>query len=148
MSGVMTHELVIPNDTKYLATVREAVGDLIRKSQFPGDDLSRIILAVDEAVANIIEHAYASHNGGEAEIELVLHADLERFEVLVRDGGQRFDPDRIQTPDMETHVREGRKSGLGIFLMRKIMDQVNYRFRDDGSNELQMIKFANPGSRG
>ena len=42
MSGVMTHELVIPNDTKYLATVREAVADLIRRSEFPNDDLNRI----------------------------------------------------------------------------------------------------------
>lgn len=146
MLQTVQRELSIPNDTKYLATVREAIFDLIARSDFPGDDVNRIVLAVDEAVANIIEHAYHDQPNGEMEIGLTLHADAEKFEVIVADAGRQFDPHGVGTPNMEEHVRLGKKSGLGIFLMRKIMDQVSYRFRGSGANELQMIKFAKPSS--
>lgn len=146
MLQTVQRELSIPNDTKYLATVREAIFDLIARSDFPGDDVNHIVLAVDEAVANIIEHAYQDQPDGEMEIDLSLHADAEKFEVIVADAGRRFDPYRVDTPNMEEHVRLGKKSGLGIFLMRKIMDQVSYRFCGNGANELQMIKFAKPSS--
>jgi anti-sigma regulatory factor (Ser/Thr protein kinase) len=127
--------------------VREAVTELIRGSDFPSDELNRIVLAVDEAVANIIEHAYHDVPAGEREITLRLAADGDRFEILVRDSGRRFDPQKVLAPNMSEHVRQGRKSGLGIFLMRKIMDQVHYRFEEDGANELQMIKFSRPVAR-
>lgn len=142
MSGASDRELIIPNDTKYLSVVRETISETIRASEFPHADISRIILAVDEAVANIMEHAYERDTEGRGEIELRLHADRERFEVTVRDSGQAFNPDQVVAPDMDEHVRLGRKNGLGIFLMRKIMDQVNYRFEENGRNELRMIKFA------
>ena len=142
MSGAQERELTIPNDTKYLATVREAVTDIIRQSDFPTDNLNRIVLAVDEAVANIIEHAYRETDESESDIEVVLFADAERFEAKVVDFGQTFDPNAINDPDMAAHVRQGKKSGLGIYLMRKIMDQIDYQFTGTGQNMLKMVKFA------
>ena len=146
MPGAKERELSIPNDTKYLATVREAVADIIEHSDFPVDDLNRIVLAVDEAVANIIEHGYSNSAQSEADIEVKLYADNERFEVSILDFGQSFDPNEMNTPDMAEHVRQGKKSGLGIYLMRKIMDQIDYRFEGTGRNELIMTKYAKPGS--
>lgn len=148
IAGAKERELVIPNDTKYLATVREAVLDIIQQSNFPAVEVNRIVLAVDEAVANIIEHAYEADSMGEAEIGIHLHADEDRFAVCVSDTGRTFDPAQIMPLNMAEHVRKGHKSGLGIFLMRKIMDEVSYRFAESGRNELRMTKFARPGARG
>ena len=142
MSGAKEREVVIPNDTKYLATVREAVADIIRQSGFPTDDLNRIVLAVDEAIANIIEHAYENAYENDSEIEVQLYSDADRFEVSVVDFGQSFDPNLVNAPDMTEHVRQGKKSGLGIYLMRKIMDRIDYRFAETGRNTLKMTKFA------
>jgi anti-sigma regulatory factor (Ser/Thr protein kinase) len=136
-------ELVIPNETKYLSAVRDAVSTVVQESDFPTDDMHRIILAVDEAVANIMEHAY---EGRECESELTitmeLCADASKFEVVIIDSGNEFDPADIKTPNMMEHVAAGRRNGLGIFLMRQIMDEVKYTFVSGTRNELRMIKYV------
>jgi len=52
-----------------------------------------------------------------------------------------FNPESIPNPDMKDHVQRGHKKGLGIFLMRQIMDEVRYKFRDGVKNELTLVKF-------
>ena len=146
MGDAMTQahkDLVIPNDTKYLATVRESVRDVVKNSAFPDKDINRIILAVDEAVANIMEHAYENARAGDKlSIELKLDADATRFEVVIIDSGREFDPSEIDVPNMDEHVAQGKKNGLGIFLMRQIMDEVQYTFVQGFRNELRMVKYV------
>ena len=136
-------ELVIPNNTRYLATVREAVSDAVQESAFPDKDMHRIILAVDEAVANIMEHAYENREDeGELTIRMMVDADASKFEVVIHDSGREFDPSEIETPDITKHVAAGRRKGLGIFLMRQIMDEVKYTFVQGFRNELRMVKYV------
>lgn len=136
-------DLVIPNSTQHLATVREAVREVVANSAFPSKDVNRIILAVDEAVANIMEHAYEeAREKDQLTIELKLDADSTRFEVVIIDSGREFDPSEIDVPDMDEHVSQGRKNGLGIFLMRQIMDEVQYTFVQGFRNELRMVKYV------
>lgn len=143
MPEKMHKELVIPNKTKYLATVREAVCEVVKESAFPDKDMHRIILAVDEAVANIMEHAYENHEPeSELTINMALDADATKFEVIIRDSGKEFDPSDIETPNMEQHVAAGKRNGLGIFLMRQIMDEVKYTFVHGTKNELRMVKYV------
>ena len=54
----------------------------------------------------------------------------------------------MPAPNLKDHVREGRKHGLGIFLIRQIMDEVSYSTSDDGMNELRMVKFAKRPDKG
>jgi serine/threonine-protein kinase RsbW len=136
-------ELVIPNDTKYLADVRDAVSSAVQESAFPDADVHRIILAVDEAVANIMEHAFEGRESeSELTINMLLDADSTKFEVVIHDSGNEFDPAEIETPNMVEHVAAGRRNGLGIFLMRQIMDEVKYTFVQGFRNELRMIKYV------
>ena len=143
MTEHIHRELVIPNETQYLSTVRDAVNSVVHESDFPNDDVHRIILAVDEAVANIMEHAF---EGRESESELTitmsLDADETKFEVIILDSGNEFDPADIATPNMMEHVAAGRRNGLGIFLMRQIMDEVKYTFVNGYRNELRMVKYV------
>ncbi len=143
MSDPLKHIMRVPNSTVHLAAVREIVVELVERSRYPVKmDASVITLAVDEAMANIMEHAYQDDLDGSMEIELELTADGERFVVILRDQGKPFDPGSVEAPDLKQHVHEGRKHGLGLYLMRSVMDEVSYTFVEGGGNELRMVRFA------
>ena len=135
-------EFRIPNETRYLASVREAVREVVSKAGFPESELNRLTLAVDESVTNVMEHAYENDLEGELSIEIVLEVTARRFVACVRDWGNAFDPTAAPAPDLSTHVRDGRRHGLGIFLMRQIMDEVTYTSQPEGPNELRLVKSA------
>jgi len=134
-------ELVASNDTRYLVRIREVVRETAQQAPFDERDVNRIVLAVDEAVSNIIEHAY-DEPGQQGDIRVVLDADYNRFEVVIIDTGRQFDPAQIDVPDIAEHIRRGKKKGLGIFLMRQIMDEVKYTFVHGVRNELRMVKYV------
>ena len=136
----------IPNETSYLASVREAVREVVTRGEFPQELLNKLTLAVDESVTNVMEHAYEDDLEGELFIEIVLEAGPERFWAVIRDWGKAFDPTAIPAPDLRAHVDEGRRHGLGIFLMRQIMDEVTYTSHTDGHHELCLVKHAGPAS--
>ncbi|MBI3269139.1 MAG: ATP-binding protein [Planctomycetes bacterium] len=139
MSGeVYRDRIIISNDTRFLSLAREFIARMIRVSEINKVDESKIILAVDEAVTNIIEHGYESQKDGTIEMEIEAAPDI--FRVVIRDSGKEFDPNSIKDPDMTDHVKKGKKKGLGIFLMRQIMDEVKYVFKEGVQNELILVK--------
>lgn len=140
MGETLKDRLVVTNDTKYLIVVREFISRLVQQSRLSRDDENKIILAVDEAVTNIIEHGY--DDGVEGSIEIEVEVDEAQFKVMIRDTGRIFNPESIPTPDLTDHVKLGKKKGLGIFLMRQIMDEVRYRFKDGIKNELTLVKYV------
>lgn len=139
MGEILRDRLVVTSDTKYLMLVRDFVSRLIRQSSLPYDEENKVILAVDEAVSNIIEHGY--ERGMEGSIEVEVEADDHQFKIIIRDTGKTFDPESIPDPDIGEHVASGKKRGLGIFLMRQIMDEVRYKFQDGVKNELTLVKY-------
>ena len=135
-------EIQVPNDTAHLAQVRKSVLELIGPDVFNAKEAQMVALAIDEAVANVMEHAYAGGEGEKAqEITLTLNLDDARLLVTIRDTGKMFDPTMKADVDVREQVRQGKKGGLGIFLMRKIMDEVNYSYKRGLHNELQLIKY-------
>jgi anti-sigma regulatory factor (Ser/Thr protein kinase) len=139
MGETLKDRLVVTNDTKHLIVVRDFISRLIRQSRLDRQEENKIILAVDEAVTNIIEHGY--DEGADGSIELEVEAAENHFQIVIRDTGRVFNPESIPNPDMKEHVQRGHKKGLGIFLMRQIMDEVRYKFKDGVKNELTLVKF-------
>jgi serine/threonine-protein kinase RsbW len=139
MGEILKDRLVVTNDTKHLIVVRDFISRLIRQSKLPREDENKVILAVDEAVTNIIEHGY--DEGTEGSIEIEVEVDGNHFKVVIHDQGRLFNPESIPDPDMKDHVQKGYKKGLGIFLMRQIMDEVRYKFKDGVKNELTLVKY-------
>lgn len=129
--------IAITNETKNLALVREIVGDFLAHCSLNDDQVCRVVLAIDEALANVINHAYGPVRGIIG-LELVL--DEKRFEIRIRDHGEPFRPTRFRDPDIGEHVRLGLKGGLGVYLMRRVMDEVRYIEKPSFNNELLMIK--------
>ncbi|MDF1666840.1 MAG: ATP-binding protein [Planctomycetota bacterium] len=130
--------LRIINETKNLSLVRKSLSKFIEESPFPRDSRNRIILAVDEAIANVVEHAYGSEKGL---IQITLTLDDEKLTVGVCDHGSDFKPNVKEDPDINVHIRLGLKGGLGMFLMRRVMDEVSYSATPQYQNQLSMIKF-------
>ena len=136
----------MPSDTMYLYQIREAVLEMVGGSLFSPVKATLVALAVDEAVANVMEHSYGqpTRTGGTAsgdqEIEIVLDATAARFEVRIRDHGTGFNPAEVPEVDPPALARHGHRGGLGLFLMRRIMDEIHYSFGTQ--NELQMVKYT------
>lgn len=135
---IVREEMTIYSQTKSLHTVREFVTRLVRQSRVDSKDQNKIILAVDEAVANTIEHGYDRREDGL--IRVVVELDEESLKIIIQDSGVKFDPNAIKDVNMPAHVQQQKRRGLGIFLMRKIMDEVIYNFKEGERNELTLVK--------
>lgn len=94
-------------------------------------------LAVDEAATNIIEHAYGGEGIGE--IEITVQVNKNGLTVTLRDHGRPFDPGQIPDPNLSRPLEEIEPHGLGLFLMRKMMDEVQFEFTPQG-NTVTMTK--------
>ncbi|MCB2180257.1 ATP-binding protein [bacterium] len=99
-------------------------------------------LAVDEACANIIEHAYGGE--GKGDIEIACNISAEGLEVILKDQGQTFDLDEIGEIEVGIPLEELGNRGAGVFLMRKLMDEVQFEFSKKAGTVLKMKKSLPP----
>ena len=94
-------------------------------------------LALEEAVSNVILYAYPDGPGGHVDVDAVIGDDSVVFTIT--DRGIPFDPTTLPPPDLNLDVKDRPVGGLGIFLVRRIMDDVAY-VREDGKNILTLTK--------
>jgi serine/threonine-protein kinase RsbW len=123
---------------EYLDEIRDFVGEVARTGGFSDKDVYNIQLATDEAASNIIEHAYENQPDGILELSCGMKGDT--ITIILIDRGESFDPSEIPLPDLKADLSDRKIGGLGIFLMRKLMDEVHYEPKPDQSNVLTMIK--------
>ena len=123
---------------EYLDEIREFVGDIARAGGFDAKDVYNIQLAADEAASNIIEHAYEGVNNGLLELSCGVIGNT--LTIILMDHGEPFDPSIVPLPDLKADLSERKIGGLGIFLMRKLMDEVRYETKPNKSNILTMTK--------
>jgi len=123
---------------EFLDEIREFVGDIARAGGFDAKDVYNIQLAADEAASNIIEHAYEGVSNGLLELSCGVKGNT--ITIVLVDHGESFDPSEIPMPDLKADLSERKIGGLGIFLMRKLMDEVRYETKPNKSNVLTMTK--------
>lgn len=123
---------------EFLDEIRDFVGQIARTGGFGDKDVYNIQLATDEAASNIIEHAYEGISDGVLDLSCGMESDAIR--IVLIDYGLPFDPSKIPMPDLKADLSSRKIGGLGIFLMRKLMDEVSYEPKPDKSNVLTMIK--------
>lgn len=138
----LVDEMRMASRTDNLRLVRDFITSAAGRTKLSKPDQGKVILAVDEAVSNIIEHAYEYSDEGD--ISIRVEADEEKLRISITDQGKSFNPNEIPDVDIEAHVRAGRRSGLGIFMIRQIMDEVSYFFKNGFQNELRMVKYFGP----
>ena len=132
-------ELKIPNQTDNLELIRDFIAKVSGKVGFGEDDIDKIRIAVDEACTNVIKHAYEQE--GEDHIGVIIKIDYSKLTIIVTDRGKGFDPKALELPKMETYLAELRVGGLGIYLMKTLMDEVDYTIKPGVGNEVRMVKY-------
>lgn len=93
--------------------------------------------AVGEACTNVMKYAYSGKGGL---ITLTCEMKDHSFVVVINDHGKPFDPNSIPPPDLDASLEKRRIGGLGLYLMKKYMDEVTYSFKEDTGNTLVMKK--------
>jgi serine/threonine-protein kinase RsbW len=126
-----------PASFEHLDEIRGFVGQAAREAGFSDKIVYSIQLAADEAASNIIEHAYAGHPDQSFELRCELNDD--RLVMTFLDQGNSFDFSKVETPDVTADLAERKIGGLGIFLMHRLMDAVDYKVTDSG-NFLTLVK--------
>jgi serine/threonine-protein kinase RsbW len=135
---VRPQNLTIESRTERLIEVRDFVSTAAREFGFSDEEVSKIALAIDEACTNIIKHAYAFDPT--QQIAITVRGNETTFEVLISDRGRQFNPSNIPSPDMKEYLSHFRRGGLGVYLMRSLMDKVEYSIRP-GQNEVRLVKY-------
>ena len=133
--------LCIPRDTMYLALVRRVVVELARDVGFADEATAEIEMAIDEAASNAIRHA-----GGTGAVSLEALWDGSGITLTVKDGGEPFSFDRLAALDLDSYHQRGQTGGLGVYIIKRFMDEVEYRHLPETGNELRMRKYLCPTS--
>lgn len=117
----------------------ESIRQFVEQAAGSGDPkaIAEMVLAVDEAVTNIIQHGYQGKPGA---IEIGVRYKGKDLHVVIRDKAAFFDPRSVPAPDLTLPLSERKPGGLGIFLMRKLTNNINFRRTPDGRNELELIR--------
>ena len=114
-----------PTRFEFLDEVRSHVAREARAAGFSDKAVYAVQLAADEAASNIIEHAY----GGRGDASFVMSCEFQKDRLIItfRDHGKTFDVSKVSNPDLKADLSERKIGGLGIYLMRKLMDDVQYK---------------------
>ena len=127
-----------PAKFEYLDEIRDFVAEVAREGGFTEKEIYSLQLAADEAASNIIEHAYEGVTDASMDISCSMEGGA--IVIVMRDHGTPFDPSKVKQPNLKADLSERQIGGLGVYLMRKIMDEVRYESNPRTGNLLTMIK--------
>ncbi len=129
--------MVIKNQFSELQRAGRAIEAFGERHSVSARIMFNVNLAVDEILTNIISYGYPQ--GGDHEIIIRLSLDAGTLVVVIEDEARPFDPLHTKAPETEVPATERPIGGLGIHLVRKVMDRLEYR-REEGKNVLTMTK--------
>jgi sigma-B regulation protein RsbU (phosphoserine phosphatase) len=130
-------ELTLANRSSELQRLASEIEQFAQNHRIPDADVHALSLALDEVITNTISYGYDDQGAHEIRVRLTL-AD-GRLSAEVEDDGRPFDPLTAPQPDLTSAVEDRPVGGLGIHLVRSLMEQVDYR-RESGKNHLIMSK--------
>ncbi len=133
------YHLKIPGETENLELIRSFVSRIAQQSGFNEDDIYKIELAVDEACANVIKHAYKGKE--KKDIDLVVEIDYKKLTIIITDKGIGFDVNKILNRNMKDYLAKMKVGGLGIHLIRSLMDEVEFKSKPGESTKVRMTKY-------
>lgn len=129
-------ELTMNADINEIPRISAALDQAMQVHSFSSEEILDTQLAVEEAVTNVIMHGY---DGRAGEIHILCTASRGIIEIQIEDTAPPFNPLSVPDPDFTADIQDRRIGGLGIFLIRRVMDDVMYR-NDQGKNILVLVK--------
>ena len=137
----MMQELIVEADRMNLPQVQAFIDEQLEEVGCPMPAQIPIDIAVEELFVNIASYAYGN-GSGKAVVQVTVHEDPLSVEITFIDNGAPYDPLAKADPDTTLSLKERKKGGLGIFMVKKSMDNVSYEYKD-GNNILTIKKNLN-----
>lgn len=148
--GLMTMEksnrtgeivLSIPSADKYIYLLDLVISYVTKEMEFDEETTEHVNLAVIEAGTNAIKHG--NGNNPEKTTQFRFRMEEDKLTIYVRDHGSGFDPENVGDPLSPENFMK--PSGRGIFLMKALMDEVDYSIDKVSGTEVKLVKYKNPG---
>jgi serine/threonine-protein kinase RsbW len=130
-------ELEVEAKLNNLPVISDFIAETMERLEVDSSTSYKVQLAVDEACTNIIQHGYSGQKGS---IKILCKLEDSEFTVTIRDRGKPFDPRSVPPPDLEADLDKRKVGGLGVYFMRKMMDEMSYSFDAVNGNRLTMRK--------
>ena len=127
-----------PADTAVLEKIGHIASDAGRSAGFNDLEVNDIQLAVSEACANTITHGLK--NDASRTFQLAVTWAQGEIEILIHEAGEPFDPLVLSDPDLDASLEERKTGGLGLYFLRKLMDEADFRIGKDGVKTWRMVK--------
>ncbi len=132
-------EIHLPSMTKHLHAIRTLCMTLAESMGFAKKDSETTALAVEEALTNVIEHAYHGEEG--KKVQVIFEMEGNKFTVRILHSGDQINTSEfVLIDDLDHFYKQKKRGGLGILIMKKCMDEVTYKSGPD-QNECRMIKY-------
>ena len=131
------NHIYVFSDFEELTKIRKFVTTHAVDFGFSEDEAQKIALAVDEACTNLIQHSFKYDRGRQFSIQI--ETGVNMFTVNILDDGKPFNPLDAKTPNLKKYLREYKRGGLGIPIMKKVMDEISYTPSGD-SNSRNILK--------
>ncbi len=132
-------KLTVPGKVVYLSKIREFIKEKAVESGIEDRIASKLQFAVSEACTNVMEHGYKNEKDKDITVEVKVQG--ARFLATILDHGKVFDPTSVKLPDIDVIIAKRKGRGYGIYLIRKIMDELEYQVKPGIGNELRLIKY-------
>ncbi|MBI2191419.1 MAG: anti-sigma regulatory factor [Planctomycetes bacterium] len=140
--------LCVPARTDSLHLIRYVVLHGAIQFGFPEEDAAKIEMATDEACSNVIVHGYGVARSDRNHPPLYIYIYFEPDRILIRivDKAKPFSP--LSHGDVQIHeyLKQGKLGGLGIFIMKALVDEITHQYSEGEGNKLELVKFL-PGRR-
>ncbi|MCE1189982.1 MAG: ATP-binding protein [Ignavibacteria bacterium] len=132
------YDLVVKSSTSQLAAIRSFIQVHAEENNVKPQVIEALILAADEAATNIVKHAYHQKTDQDILVDM-LFKDGE-CTITLTDYGDPFDPSLVPQPDMQEYLKQRRVGGLGLYLIRTLMDGLEYESNRKNLNKLTLRK--------
>lgn len=132
-----TLKIMVPGKAEYVGTIRLAVSSIANRIGFDIEAIEDIKVAVSEACSNIVCH---SNIRDEYLYQVICVVDEGKLEISVEDEGAGFNLEEYQEPALE----DPKESGLGVFIMRALMDEVSVHSELGAGTHIKMVKYVTP----
>jgi serine/threonine-protein kinase RsbW len=133
------YTLKIPSQTDNLEIIRDFIYKIAEKNGLSDEIAGSIELAVDEACTNVIKHAYSFNE--KENVRITVNISSKKITISIVDKGSGFNPETFKINNIDSRINERKSSGYGIYLMQKLMDEVDFDIHPDQKNEVRLIKY-------
>ena len=138
IDSTIIRKLVIKNEMTEVERLCDFVMSFCQQLSVTNKCANNVCLAVEEAVVNVINYAYP--HGTQGSISIMMESGQETLTVVIKDRGKPFDPTKVAEVDVSSDAEHRQIGGLGIFIIKRMMDRMDYERTPDGYNLLRLEK--------